>query len=161
MLIINQIDITDMKKILMFLTGLVTIGLFSVSCSKDEMNERNLEGKWQSTKFVYEEYEAGKLVGEKSQTCIDWYLGFNFKSDGTGQYISYEEGESYTCQLTWVIMGDKLMVTLVYTGDEESDTLTFNIVEIASSSMTLSMVDEYTSDGVKCKDVETYYFKKI
>jgi hypothetical protein len=51
-----------MKKILMFLTGLVTIGLFSVSCSKDEMNERNLEGKWQSTKFVYEEYEAGKLV---------------------------------------------------------------------------------------------------
>jgi hypothetical protein len=58
-------------------------------------------------------------------------------------------------------MGDKLMVTLVYTGDEESDTLTFNILEIASSSMTLSMVDEYTSDGVKCKDVETYYFKKI
>ena len=136
--------------------GLVTIGLISVSCSKDEMNEKNVEGKWQSTKVAYEYFEAGKLVEEGSESCIDWYMGFNFKSDGTGQSIFYEGGEAETYQMTWVIMGEKLIVS-----DEDSDTLTFDIVEIKSSSMILSIVYEDVYNGVKQKDVTTYHFKKI
>ena len=145
-----------MKRTLKFLIGLVTIGLISVSCSKDEMNEKNVEGKWQSTKVAYEYFEDGKLVEEGSESCIDWYLGFNFKSDGTGQVVYYEGGEAETYQMTWVIMGEKLIVS-----DEDSDTFTFDIVEIKSSSMILSMVYEEVYNGVKEKEVITYHFKKI
>lgn len=161
LLIINPINIIcDMKRTLHFLFGLVAIGLLSVSCSKDEMNEKSIEGKWQSTKLSYEYYEAGKLVEEGTESCIDWYYGFNFKSDGTGQQIYYESGDSETYQMTWVTMGEKLMVTTDY-GDDDVETVTFDIVEIKSNSMILSIVDEYTSNGEKQKEVSTYYFKKI
>lgn len=146
-------------KILMGLIAGVLMIFATSSCSKDEMNEKNIEGKWQSTNVNYKEYEAGKLAYEESETCIEWYLGFNFKSDGTGQIISYEEGESETIQITWVIMGEKLMITQYVEG--ESDTITFDIIQIKSSSMTLSITDEYTYDGVQCKDITTYNFKKI
>lgn len=152
-----------MKRTFKFFVGLVTIALFgmaSVSCSKDEMNDKNIEGKWQSTKYTFEYYEGSTLVEEGSESCINWYLGFNYKSDGTGQIISYSDGESDTSQMTWVIMGDKLMLTFDY-GDGDTETMTFDIVEIKSNSMILSMTSEYTNEGVKEKEVVTYYFKKI
>lgn len=149
-----------MKRTLHFLFGLVAIGLLSLSCSKDEMNEKSIEGKWQSTKLSYEFYVEGKLVDEGTQSCIDWYYGFNFKSDGTGQVIDYESGDSETYQMTWVTMGEKLMVTTDY-GDDDVETETYDIVEIKSNSMILSIVYEYTDTGEKEKEVLTYYFKKI
>lgn len=148
-----------MKRMLKLLGGLVLIGLLSASCSKDDMNEKNIVGKWQSTKCVYEYYEAGKLLEEGSESCIDWYIGFNIKSDGTGHAIEYEDGESYTYPITWVIMGDKLMVTI--DSDEGKETITFEIIEIKSNSMILSQVWEDVYNGVKEKEVETYYFTKI
>ena len=39
--------------------------------------------------------------------------------------------------------------------------MTFDIVEIKSKSMILSETDEYVENGVQCKDVATYTFKKI
>ena len=138
-----------------FVVG-VLLSFTTSSCSKDEMK---IEGKWQSTSVNYEEYEAGQLVAAESETCVDWYIGFTFKSDGTGQFIGYEGGSSATYQTNWVIMGEKLMVTLY--DEDESETLTFDIVEIKSNSMILSMTEEYTSNGIKCKDVATYNFKKI
>ena len=60
----------------------------------EEMNEKNLEGKWQSTSVRSQGFDTGKLVYDETSNCVDWYLGFNIKSDGTGQLISYEEGES-------------------------------------------------------------------
>ena len=61
--------------------------------------------------------------------------------------------------MTWIIMGEKLMITEYY-GDK-SETLTFDIVEIKSNSLVLSSTAEYTSNGVQRKEVVTYYFKKI
>lgn len=141
-----------------FVAG-VLLSFTTSSCSKDEMNEKNIEGKWQSTSVSYKGYEAGKLVYDESETCIEWYLGFSFKSDGTGQVISYEGGESETYQITWVIMGEKLMVTQYY--GNESETITYDVVEIKSGSMTLSMTEEYTYNSVQRKEVSTYNFKKI
>ena len=146
-------------KILMGLIAGVLMIFATSSCSKDEVNEKNIEGKWQSTNVNYKEYKAGKLVNEESETCIEWYLGFNFKSDGTGQIISYSERESETIQITWVIMGEKLMLTMY--GEGESYTVTFDIIQLKSSSMTLSLTEEETVDGVQYKDVITYNFKKI
>ena len=157
---INQITSScDMKRILHFFIGLVTIGLLSISCSKDESNEKSIVGKWQSTSISYEGYEAGKLVYEGSQTCLDWYLGFIFKSDGTGQLIDYE-GKPDICQMMWVIMGDKLIVT-EYIGGEADDVYAFEIVEIKSDSMILKLTEEYTSNGIKYKEISTYRFKRI
>lgn len=146
-------------KILMGLIAGVLMIFATSSCSKDEVNEKNIEGKWQSTNVNYKEYKAGKLVNEESETCIEWYLGFNFKSDGTGQIISYSERESETFQITWVIMGEKLMLTQYEEG--ESYTVTFDIIQLNSSSMTLSLTEEETVDGVQYKDIITYNFKKI
>lgn len=151
-----------MKRTIKILMGLifgVLLSFATLSCSKDKMNETNLEGKWQSTSVNNKSYEAGKLVYEEAATCIEWYLGFNFKSDGTGQLITYEDGESDTYQMTWVIMGEKLMVTEYY--EDESETITFDIVEIKSNSMILSETYEYTDNSIQCKDVTTYNFKKI
>lgn len=147
-------------KILMGLVAGVLMIFATSSCSKDEMNEKNIEGKWQSTNANHKEYEAGKLVYEESETCIEWYIGLNFKSDGTGQAIEYEGGESDITQITWVIMGEKLMITLLYE-EGESHTTTFDIIQIESSSMTLSRTEEYTDDGVQYKYIVTYNFKKI
>jgi len=149
-----------MRKLFNCLTGLVAIVLLSsvsVSCSKDEKNENKIVGKWQSTSITYTEYEVDKLVYEESETCIEWYIGLNLKSDGTGQIIEYEDGSSSTGQITWVIMSDKLMVTAA----NESKTETFDIVEIGRNSMTLSITEEYTENGVKHTDIETIYFKKL
>lgn len=133
---------------------LVLSGGVSVSCSKDEMNERKIVGKWQSESCNYKVYKAGELVYEESETCIGWYIGFNFKDDGTGQAINYEEGDSETLQVTWVVMGDKLMVT-------NDGTVTFDIVDVSSKSMTLTTTDEYTEQGLSYKDVVTYNLVKI
>ena len=146
-------------KILMGLIAGVLMIFATSSCSKDEMNEKNIEGKWQSTNENYKRYEAGKLEYEDSRTCIEWYIGLNFKSDGTGQLIRYSERESETIQITWVIKGEKLMLTQYKEG--EPNTVTFDIIQIKSSSMTLSMIVEYTDDGVQYKEIITYNFKKI
>ena len=151
-----------MKKSIKIFMGLIAGVLLSFatsSCSKVEINENNIEGKWQSTSASYKVYEADKLVSEESEACIDWYLGFYFKSDGTGQVVNYENGKPDTYKMTWVIMGEKLMVKLNF--GEESETVTYDIVEIKSDSMALSETYEYTLNGVQCKEVETYYFNKI
>ena len=139
------------------LTGLF-LGVLSVmslsSCSKEEMNEKNIIGKWQSSSITTKVYEAGKLVSDRTDNCVDNYLAFNFKSDGTGQYIMYEEGESSTIQINWVLMGDKLMISA-------GETLTFDVISISGSLMVLEMTEEYTDNGIKHKYVDTINFKKI
>ena len=149
-----------MKNFIKGLAGFV-LGVLSIvslsSCSKMEQAEKKIVGKWQSTSITYKSYEAGKLVAEESETCVEWYYAFNFKSDNTGQMIEYEEGDSETDPMTWVIMGDKLMITL-----EGENNDTFDIISISNDSMTLEMSYEGTrSDGIRYKEIETYYFKKI
>ena len=148
-------------KILLGIACFALIGLTS-SCSKDSglgSVEKKILGKWQSTSMLYQEYENGKLVSEDTETCIDWYMGFNFMSEGKGQVILYEEGESMTGQMSWVVMGDKLMITA--SGFDLSESLTLTIVEVKGDSMILEMVDEYTLYGTTYKDIERCTFKKL
>lgn len=147
-----------MKRNLFRVLAGLFLGVLSVmslsSCSKEEMNEKNIVGKWQSTSITYKEYEAGKMVSDRTVNCVDFYLGFNFKSDGTGQFVIYEEGESETMQLTWVLMGDKLMIS-------DGATLTFDVISISGSLMVLETTEEETYNGIKYKYVSTINFKKI
>lgn len=138
---------------------LISVALLGVSCSKDD-NDSDIVGKWQSVSYSYQEYEAGKLIDDLSSSCIDWYLGFEFKDDGSGTYISYEDGDVVAVGITWVIMGEKLMVTLndAPSGD---GSVAYDIVSVSKDSMVLSETDEYVWEGMKCKDVYTYNFKKI
>ena len=138
------------------LTGLF-LGVLSVmslsSCSKDDMNEKNIVGNWQSTSITVKVYEAGKLVSDRTENCVDYYIGFNFKSDGTGQFVLHEGDETETAQITWVLMGDKLMIS---DGD-----ITFDVISISGSLMVLEMTEEDTYDGIKYKYVVSFNFKKI
>ena len=150
-----------MKNFIKVVAGCV-LGVLSIvslsSCSKMEQAEKKIVGKWQSTSRTVKTYEVGKLVDEGSETCVDWYRGFNFKSDNTGQEIDYSKGSSETWPITWVIMGDKLMVTEAM--DEETET--YDIISISGDSMTLEQSDEWTAvNGLRYKEIETFYFKKI
>lgn len=145
-------------KILLGIACFALIGLTS-SCSKDSGIEKKILGKWQSTSVLSQEYENGKLVSEDTETCIDWYMGFNFMSEGKGQIILYEDGESLTGQMSWVVMGDKLMITASTL--ELSESMTLTIVEVKGDSMILEIVDEYTLYGTSYKDIERCTFKKL
>lgn len=141
------------------LTGLllgVMSFMFVSSCTKDDFSDKNIIGKWQSTSITFQSYESGKLTAEETEKCIDSYIGFYFKTDGSGQFILYDAGESNTVQITWVIMGDKLMIS---SPDTSTVSLTFNIISIKGNSMTLENVSEKKEEGVKY--VTSIYFKKI
>ena len=66
----------------------------------------------------------------------------------------YEEGESSTIQINWVLMGDKLMISA-------GETLTFDVISISGSLMVLETTEEETYNGIKYKYVSTINFKKI
>ena len=154
----NKLNLKVMNNTLKTLMGGVILLLAAVlvSCSKSADN--NIIGKWQSTTVAYQTYEGDRLVDEGSSNCIDWYLGFEFREGGSGQIIDYDSGAgSSTLPITWVIMGDKLIITSA----SSASSLTFDIVSISSSSMVLSLTSEYAESGVRYRDVETYTFKKI
>lgn len=55
-------------------------------------------------------------------------------------------------------MGDKLVLTVV---EYEIYDMIYDIISISSSSMVLSMTEEYIDYGISYKDVTTITFKKI
>ena len=74
----------------MGLAAVVLLGAMSTSCSKEEVNEKSIVGKWQSTQVQVRTYEGDKLVDEYMQSCINWYMGLDLKADGKGFTIYYE-----------------------------------------------------------------------
>ena len=151
-----------MNKFIRVVAGCV-LGALSIvtlsSCSKMEQIEKNIVGNWRSTRMDYKTYEDGKLDNNESETCVEWYVGYTFKSDHTGQEIWGGDGESTSYPMTWMITGNKLMIS--YTEDPE-DYKTFNIISISGNSMTLDEVYERTrSDGSQFKEVYTFYLKKM
>lgn len=140
-----------MRRIFSILTAFATVVFFSASCSKDE---QNIVGKWQTTNYAWRAYDGDKLVQEGSESCISWYLGFNFKSDGTGQEVYYTDEEVTTYQLTWVLMGDKLIVT-----SEDKEATPYDVHELKRNSMALTMTSEDAYD--EGKTIITYTFKRV
>lgn len=152
-----------MKRLVNYLVGLAAVVLLSVvstSCSKEEVNEKNIVGKWQSTQVQYREYEGDKLVEEGMESCIDWYIGLDLKADGKGFAIGYEgDDDIYTAPINWVLMGDKLMISP--DGDVELDATSFTVVSLKNDMLELSRTYEYTYEGIKYKDIETYTLKRL
>ena len=151
-----------MKRLVSYLMGLaavVLLGAMSTSCSKEEVNEKNIVGKWQSTQVQYREYEGDKLVEEGMESCIDWYIGLDLKADGKGFAIEYE-GEDYifTAPINWVLMGDKLMISP--DGDVDLDATSFTVVSLKNDMLELSRTSEETYEGIKYKYIQTITFKK-
>lgn len=83
---------------------------------------------------------------------------YEFREDGTALLIDYDTSGTYTASCTWTIMGDKLVLTFV---EYEIYDMIYDIISISSSSMVLSMTEEYIDYGVSYKDVTTITFKKI
>lgn len=153
-----------MKGSIGFVMGLCVLMLCGLTSCENEENSQTKEellvGKWQSTKVEYQEYENEKIVYESTRKCIDCYDAFDFKDNGTGNYIVYEIGYSYLEEISsWSIMGEKLIIKLLY--DDDDKAVSFDIVEITETSMVLKSLWEETEYGVKYKEVETLYFKRI
>ena len=152
-----------MKRLVSYLMGLaavVLLGAMSTSCSKEEVNEKNIVGKWQSTQVQYREYEGDKLVEEEMRSCIDWYIGLDLKADGKGFAIEYE-GDDYifTAPINWVLMGDKLMISP--DGDVDLDATSFTVVSLKNDMLELSRTSEETYEGIKYKYIQTYTLKRL
>lgn len=155
-----------MKGSIGFVMGLCVLMLCGLTSCENEENSQTKEellvGKWQTTKVVFQDYENEKIVYESTRKCIDFYDAFDFKDNGTGNYIIYEVGHSYLEEISsWLIMGEKLIIKLLYDDDDEAVTVSFDIVEITETSMVLKSLWEETENGVKYKEVETLYFKRI
>lgn len=152
-----------MKRLVSYLMGLaavVLLGAMSTSCSKEEVNEKNIVGKWQSTQVQVRTYEDDKLVSEYVQSCIDWYIGLDLKADGKGFAIEYEGDDyAYTATINWVLMGDKLMISP--DGYVDMETTSFTVVSLKNDMLELSLVEEWTENGIKIKDIPTFTFKKL
>lgn len=151
-----------MKRGIVFMLSLCLLMMCGLnSCKDDEQTSTTKEdllvGKWKSTNADYQEYENGKLVFEESEKCLSWYYAFDFRNNGTGSEIYYEDGESYLAGISsWIIMGENLILKY-----EDGDSGSMQIEEISENSMVLKFVDEYSYDGIKYEYVNTYYFKKI
>ncbi|MBQ7945634.1 MAG: lipocalin family protein [Bacteroidales bacterium] len=152
-----------MKRGIVFMLSLCMLMLCGLnSCEKENeqtstTKEDLLVGKWKSTKVEYQEYKNGKLVYEESEKCVSWYIAFDFRDNGTGSEIIYEDGESYLDEISsWIIMGENLILKY-----EDGEAGSMQIEEISENSMVLKFVDEYSYDGIKYEDVTTYYFTKI
>ena len=152
-----------MKRLVSYLMGLaavVLLGAMSTSCSKEEVNEKNIEGKWQSTQVQYREYEGDKLVEEGMESCIDWYIGLDLKADGKGFIIEYHGDDDIdTAPINWVLMGDKLMIS--HDGDVEVYATSFTVVSLKNDILELSRTSEETYEGIKYKYIQTITFKKL
>lgn len=149
-----------MKRNLFRVLAGLFLGVLSVmslsSCSK------NIVGKWQSTNITHKMYEAGKFVPHDTEMDIlidslEYNEGFNFKSDGTGEHFIGlgALGVSDTTQITWELIGDKLMIV------SDDGTLAYDVISISGSLMVLEATEGETDGGIKRERVVTYNFKKI
>ena len=146
-----------MKKVLKLaaLFAAAALAFALSSCSKDEMNEKRIVGKWQTVSVSGKEYEGEKLVGDYSSNFTTSYMVYIFNSGGTGNVMYVEDNNSEVASIKWVILGDKLTVSF------DNDTELWEIIYLKGNSMILSMTDEYVYNGVKCRDILTATFKKI
>ena len=148
-----------MKTFSKILVGII-IGMMSFvtsSCTKDDIYQKKIEGKWEITHITEEEYENGELVysGEAKEQ-----VGFvlEFKSDGTLIVMVIIDGQTLPIPAaSWRIENGKLILKGILDGNAEE--LSLDIIELKASSMILASSYEYNDDDeVKIKEVATVYF---
>lgn len=135
-----------MKRIII-LSITSVVFLLAQSCSKDKRIERSLEkkdGKWNISKYTYEEYANGSL--SDSETYLN---AGNIVFDDNGVLI-----------WTFIIDGDVEMFGGQWSNDDESitliidgDAIKFDILERSRKEMKLSaVVDTYTIGSTTYED---------
>lgn len=147
-----------MKTFSKILVGII-IGMMSFvtsSCTKDDMYQKKIEGKWEITHITEEEYENGELVysGEAKEQ-----VGFvlEFKSDGT-LMAAIAGGQAFPTTVSWRIEKGKLILK-ERVSESNAEELSIDIIELKASSMILSSSYEYNDDDeVKIKEVAIVYF---
>lgn len=148
-----------MKTFSKILVGII-IGMMSFvtsSCTKDDIYQKKIEGKWEITRVTEEEYENGELVysGEAKEQ-----VGFvlEFKSDGT-LMAAIAGGQAFPTPASWRIEKRKLILKGIES-DGNTEELSIDIIELNNSSMILASTYESNDGEVKLKEVVTVYFAR-
>ena len=147
-----------MKTFSKILVGII-IGMMSFvtsSCTKDDMYQKKIEGKWEMTHVTEEVYENGKLV-ESGEGEIEAGTVFEFKSDGTLIVMVIIDGQTLPIPASWRIENGKLILKGIGL-DGNTEELSTDIIELKASSMILSSSEEDNDGEVKIKEVATLYF---
>lgn len=155
-----------MKRMFRLFAGLLTtmLVLSPVSCKKTDdtapgsKNEATIFGKWVSVSVHIQMYEGDRLVEEENIICEGWYQAIELLEDGTGYIAEVAGNESDITSIKWRQSGNKLIITYI---EEEDMSVSYKLISIDDSELSLQYTEEYSQDGEKLKAVETSTFKKV
>ncbi len=116
-----------MKKI----AFLAVIALLFVACSKEQRQNRKIDGDWN-----LETYDGKGLESGETETMS---FEKDKKGEGSGTYTSTYNSESYSVKFTYKIIDDKLTISI--TEDGVSYGTIFTIKELKNKEMTLAEPD--------------------
>jgi hypothetical protein len=149
-----------MKKINLFLFGLLSIMTFSfVSCSDDDDkgsgSASDLIGAWERVSQIHQYKENGEIVSEDTEYNDGWRIKFN--KDGT--YEEWKDEQWDGGGYIWEYKNGK--ITINSPSFDVIECEVYEVKELTSSKLVYESVEKYTEEGI---DYESYYrdeYRKI
>ena len=137
-----------MKKI-KILSIFISVLCIISSCSKENLAEQWLIGKWEVTSLqtTYQKLVNGVWETLEDETRpLGFLVTLDFKINGSGDLWEHSEPNSPGyLPYTWVLSEQNLTIEL---GDpEDIDILSFEILASSKKAMTLYLEETYTEDG--------------
>jgi hypothetical protein len=149
-------------KSFMGLAVAVLMSMVAVSCEKDSsgkkgvINRDNIVGEWQLESIQYRYYENEQLVESDAENCRDsWYLIFDLQEGGVGTLLEYEGENLYRESIEWELVANKLI--FIYGEDDEES---YTVDSVTDNKLVLSFVEVWDEDGIECKEVVKYIFRR-
>ncbi len=138
-----------MKKTIFAVAMAALVSLFSVSCSKTDVNTSKLIGTW---KLIAASSTSGSVTTAETITA---YVTLQFVKGGVLNITETEGTHSVTFTGTWVVSED----TLIISSADNSTVFntTYNIVTLDSKSLIVSATQAYSSTIY----TTTYTFAKL
>ncbi len=146
------------KRHLCSLMALFMLAVILVSCKDDDEEDngstdlKEILGTWRLQNWIV--YLDGAEVEEQSGSATDTdYAKYEFKSDGTGVYTLYRDGNvSVSTDITWKVKGNKLILTYlsVQNGKDVKTEHTYSF-----DGDTIILITETSGNGHTGKEIDT------
>jgi len=127
------------------------------SCKKEAKIEKNLwnkGGEWKIEKLHYKQTSSNPDPEYNFEETLYDYGTYTFNKDGSGNYTITVDGDVETGTLTYSNTEDKLTLIIL------NQPLVYNILEWEKGKMTISISDNFISNGNPITSTETLNLKK-
>jgi len=127
------------------------------SCKKETKIERSLwnkGGEWNVEKLYNKQTSPNPDPSYNFEETIYDYGTYSFDKDGSGEYTITVDGDFEEGTFTYSNTEDELTLIII------SEPLVYDILEWEKDEMTISITDNFTSNGNPVSATFTYYLKK-